>query len=69
MIIYIENSVSKADQLIFKNEEVAEETISALLCLIKNSGNKKSPDCVGKWGFVFVTHVGYSVFTIKLAKL
>lgn len=41
-IIYIENSVNKADQLIFKNKEVVEETISALLCLIKNSGNKYS---------------------------
>jgi len=41
-IIYIENSVNKADQLIFKNKAVAEETISALLCLIKNSGNRYS---------------------------
>lgn len=38
--IYIKNSVNDGDKLIFKNKAIAEETIAAFLCLIKNSGNK-----------------------------
>jgi len=38
--IHIQNSVTVGDNLTIKNKELAEETFAALLCLIKDSGNK-----------------------------
>ena len=39
-IIQIQNSVNDGDQFEIKSKEIAEQAFAALLCLIKNSGNK-----------------------------
>lgn len=38
--IHIQNSVTAGDNLTIKNKELAEQAFAAILCLIKNSGNK-----------------------------
>lgn len=38
--IFITNSKNVVDHLFFKDKIIAEQTFAALMCLIKNSGNK-----------------------------